>query len=157
MKIMEGVQNTMGTCMKNLEHNQANIGTCIKNMETNQVGLRASLKNLETQMGQLAQSLRENQPKSFPSDIKKNPKHCMVVTLRSGKELDEPMKDEKTEKQVEHKNLEVEEKIEAKGNKVGVELNNKGKEQKSDVVILGRMTLPNNSLVHTTPLPFLFP
>ena len=36
----------------------------------------------------------------------------MAVTLRSGKELDEPKKNEKTEKQVEHKNLEVEEKIE---------------------------------------------
>ena len=52
----------------------------------------------------------------------------MVVTLRSGKELDEPKKDEKTEKQVEHKKLEVEEKIEAEENKVGVKLNNKGKE-----------------------------
>ena len=68
MKSMEGIQSTMGTCMKNLEHNQANIGTCMKNMETNQVGLGASLKNLETHMGQLAQSLRENPPKSFPSD-----------------------------------------------------------------------------------------
>ena len=85
-------------------------------------------------MGQLAQSLRENLPKSFPSDTDKNPKQCMVVTLRSGKELDEPKKDDKTEKQMEHKNLEVEEKIEAKENKVGVELNNKGKEQKSDVM-----------------------
>ena len=53
---------------------------------------------------------------------------CMVVTLRSGKELDEPKKYEKTEKKVEHENLEVEKKIEAKKNKVGVELNNKGKE-----------------------------
>ena len=71
-------------------------------------------------MGQLAQSLRENPPKSFPSDIKENSKQCMVVTLRSGKELDEPKKDEKIEKQVEHKNLEVEEKIEAEENKVGL-------------------------------------
>ena len=94
----------------------------------------ASLKNLENHMGQLAQSLRENLPKSFPSDTEKNPKQCMVVTLRSGKELDEPKKDDKTENQMEHKNLEVEEKIEAKENKVGVELNNKGKEQKSDVM-----------------------
>ena len=51
------------------------------------------------------------------------------------KELDEPKKDEKTEKQVEHKYLEVEEKIEADENKVGVELNNKGREQKSDEVV----------------------
>ena len=53
----------------------------------------------------------------------------MVVTLRSEKDLDEPKKNKKTEKQMEHKNLEIEEKIEAKENKVRVELNNKGKEK----------------------------
>ena len=78
----------------------------------------------------------------------------MVVTLRSEKELDEPKRDEKIEKQVEHKNLEVDEKIEAEENKVGVGLNNKGNEQKSDVVIPGRMTLPNNLPVYTPPLTF---
>ena len=96
MKSMEGNQNTMGTCMKNMEHNQANIGTCMKNMETNQVGLGESLKNLETHMVQLAQSLRENMLNSFPSNTEKNPKQCMVITLRSGKEMDEPKKTEKS-------------------------------------------------------------
>ena len=71
-------------------------------------------------MGQLTQSLRENSPKSFLRDTKKNQKQCMVVTLRSGKELNKPKKNEKNEKQVEHKNMEVEEKIEAKKNKVEV-------------------------------------
>ena len=113
------------------------------------------MKNLETQMGQLAQSLRESLPKSFPSDREKNPKKCMAETLRRGKEPDEPKKDEKTEKQVEHKNLEVEEKIEVEENKVGVELNNKGKEQKYDEVVPRRMTFPDNTLVYTPPpLPF---
>ena len=69
----------------------------MKNMETNQVGLGASLKNMKTHMGQLAQSLRENPPKSFPSDIEKNQKQCMVVTLRSGKVMDEHKKVEKDE------------------------------------------------------------
>ena len=87
-------------------------------------------------MGQLTQSLRENPPKSFPSDTEKNLKQCMVVNLRSGKELDQPKKDEKTVKEVEHKNMEMEEKMKAKENNVGVELNNKGNEQKSDEVIL---------------------
>ena len=64
-------------------------------------------------MGQLAQSLRENPLKSFPSDKEKNPKQCMVVTLRSGKELDEPKKIENEEKKVNQKNLEFEEKMEA--------------------------------------------
>ena len=73
----------------------------MKNIEKNQVELGASLKNLETLMGQLAQSLRENPQKSFSSDTEKNPKQCMAVTLRSGKELDEPKKCEKAKKQVE--------------------------------------------------------
>ena len=60
----------------------------------------SSLKNLETRMGQLAHSLRENPPKSFSSDIEKNPKQCMTMTLRSGKELDKPKKIEDGEKQV---------------------------------------------------------
>ena len=122
-------------------------------MEMNQVGLGASLKSQETHMGQLAQSLRENPPKSFPSDIEKNPKQCMAVTLRSGKELDGPKKDEKTKNQVEHKNMEVEEKI-GEENKVGVEPDNEGKEQKSDEVVPGRMTFPDNPPVYTPPLPF---
>ena len=78
--------------MKNQEHNQATISTCMKNMETNQVNLGASLKNVETQMGQLAQSMRENPSKASLSDTEKNLKQCMIVTLRSGKELEGPKK-----------------------------------------------------------------
>ena len=32
---------------------------------------------------------------AFPSDIKKNPKDCMVVTLRSGKEIESGKEEEK--------------------------------------------------------------
>ena len=78
----------------------------------------------------------------------------MAITLRSGKELDKPKKNEKTEKKMEHKNLEVKDKIEAEENKVGVELNNKGNEQKSDEVVLRRMTFLDNPPVYTPPLPF---
>ena len=98
--------------------------------------------------------MRENPPKSFPSDTEKKPKQCMVVTLRSGKELDEPKKVEKDENQVEQKNLEFEEKIEAEKDKVGVELNNKGKKQKFDEVVSVRMTFPDNPPLYTSPLPF---
>ena len=52
-----------------------------------QTNTNASLKNLETQMGQLAQTLQNQSRDSFPSDIKKNPKDCMAIALRSGKEL----------------------------------------------------------------------
>ena len=53
-----------------LENFQAN--TIVFQENTN-----ASLKNLEMQIGQLAQAM------------KKEPKDCMAVNLRSGRELDE--------------------------------------------------------------------
>ena len=54
----------------------------------------ASLKNLETQIGQLALTLQNQIKDAFPNDTKKNPKDCMAVQLRSGKELEK----EKSEK-----------------------------------------------------------
>ena len=95
IKGLENIQATMGTCMKNMENNQASIETCMKNMETNQANLKESLKNLETQMGQLAQSVREQPP--IPSDTEPNPKQCMAIILRNGKELSEPQNAEKGE------------------------------------------------------------
>ena len=47
----------------------------------------ASLKNLETQVGQLALNM-QNQYSDFPSYTNKNPKDCMEITLRSGRELE---------------------------------------------------------------------
>ena len=38
-------------------------------------------------MGSLAQTLQNQSRDSFPSDVKKNPKECMAIILRSGKEL----------------------------------------------------------------------
>ena len=52
-----------------------------------QANTNASLKNLETQVRQLALAMQNQSRDSFPSDTKKNPKDYMVVTLRSGKEL----------------------------------------------------------------------
>ena len=52
-----------------------------------QANTNASLKNLETRVGQLALSMKNQSRDSFPSDTKNNPKDCMKVTLRSGKEL----------------------------------------------------------------------
>ena len=52
-----------------------------------QANINASLKNLETQVGQLALAMQNQSRDSFPSYTKKNPKDCMVVTSRSGKEL----------------------------------------------------------------------
>ena len=64
-----------------LENFQAN--TTVFQANTN-----ASLNNLEMQIGQLAQAMQ------------KEPKDCMIVTLRSGRELDE--------RRVERKNTEEE-------------------------------------------------
>ena len=46
----------------------------------------ASLKNLETQVGQLALNMPNQSKGTFPSDTQKNPKDCMAIQLRSGKE-----------------------------------------------------------------------
>ena len=72
----------------------------------------ASLKNLETQVGQLALTLQSQKKDAFPSDTKKNPKDCMVVQLRSGKEL-EKMK-EKNDNNKEEISPEKEEALEKK-------------------------------------------
>ena len=47
----------------------------------------ASLKNLETQVGQLALNWKNKSRDSFLSDTKKNPKDCMAITLKNGKEV----------------------------------------------------------------------
>ena len=72
----------------------------------------ASLKNLETQVGQLALTLQNQRKDAFPSDTKKNPKDCMAVQLRSGKEL-EKMK-EKNDSNKEEESPEEEEALEKK-------------------------------------------
>ena len=73
-------------------------------LENFQANTNASLKNLEMQIGQLVQAMQKEPKDSFPSDTRKNPKDCMAVTLRSGRELDE--------KRVERKNTEEEKQAE---------------------------------------------
>ena len=53
-----------------------------------QANTNASLKNLETQVGQLALAIQNQSKDAFPSDTRKNPKDCMGVTLRSGREIE---------------------------------------------------------------------
>ena len=47
----------------------------------------ASLKNLEIQVGQLPLNMPNQSKGTFPSDTQKNPKDCMAIQLRSGKDL----------------------------------------------------------------------
>ena len=60
-----------------------------------QANTNASLKNLETQVGQQALAMQNQSKDAFPSDTKQNPKDCMVVTLRSGREIESRKEEEK--------------------------------------------------------------
>ena len=54
-------------------------------------------KNLETQVGQLALNIPNQSKGTFPSDTQKNPKYCMVIQLRSGKDLSSNKRTERKE------------------------------------------------------------
>ena len=60
-----------------------------------QSNTNASLKNLETQVGQLALTLQNQNKNAFPNDTQKNPKDCMAVQLRSGREMSKSRAEEK--------------------------------------------------------------
>ena len=63
----------------------------------------ASLKNLETQVGQLALNMPNQSKGTFPSDTQKNPKDCMAIQLRSGKDVsNNRRKERKEETETEH-------------------------------------------------------
>ena len=69
------------------EQKFAELETFESNTQIFQANTNASLKNLETQVGQLASTLQNKTKDAFPSDAQKNPRDCMAVQLRSGKEL----------------------------------------------------------------------
>ena len=87
------------------EQNFAELASFQANTNVFQTNINASLNNLETQVGQLALSMQNQSRDSFLSDIKKNPKDCMTITLRSGKEFQK--------RKYEKKMTEKEDKIEA--------------------------------------------
>ena len=60
-----------------------------------QANTSSSLKNLETQVGQLALVMQNQSKDAFSSNTRKNPKDCMVVTLRSGGEIEGKKEEEK--------------------------------------------------------------
>ena len=70
----------------------------------------ASLKNLETQVGQLGLAIQNKSKDAFLSDTKKNPKDCMAITLRSGREMKEREENEKNMAKIE-KHVEIGEEI----------------------------------------------
>ena len=65
----------------------------------------AQLQNLEVQMGQMASLLSERQHGNLPSTSEVNPRregkeHCKVVTLRSGKTLEQLVEAQEEEKKL---------------------------------------------------------
>ena len=91
----------MGENKKLLNFNEqkfAELEALKTNSQIFQTTTNASLKNLETKIGQLTLTLQNQIKDAFPNDTKKNPKDCMAVQLRSGKELEKEKleKDEAT-------------------------------------------------------------
>ena len=72
------------------------------NITVFQANKNASLKNLETQVGQLDLAMQNQLNDAFPSDTKKNPKDCMIMTLRSGRELKEREDEKKKTEEEKH-------------------------------------------------------
>ena len=64
------------------------LATFQANTNVFQANTNASIKNLETQVEQLALAMQNQSKDAFLSDTKKNPKDCMVVTMRSARELE---------------------------------------------------------------------
>ena len=77
------------------EQKLSNLEASKSDTEVFQKNTSASLKNLETQVGQLALSMANQNKGTFPNDTQKNPKDCMEVQLRSGKEVGNNNKKEK--------------------------------------------------------------
>ena len=98
------------------EQKFAELGAAATNFQVFQNTTNATLKNLETQVGQLALTLQSQKKDAFPSDTKKNPKDCMAVQLRSGKELE--MMTEKVDSNIEREGPEGEKELERKKERV---------------------------------------
>ena len=84
------------------EQNFVELAAFQANTTVFQANTNASLKNLETHVGQLALSMQNRSKDSFLSDISKNPKDCMAVTLRRGKELEERINEKKATEEEKH-------------------------------------------------------
>ena len=87
------------------EHKFADLATFQVNITMFQANTNASLRNLESQVGQPALAMQNQSKDAFPSDIKKNPKDCMVVTLRCGREMESRKENKKKLKKLREKKL----------------------------------------------------
>ena len=79
------------------EHKLSDLEAFKSDTQVFQKNTSALLKNLETQVGQLALSMLNQSKGTFSSDTQKNPKDCMAIQLRSGKEVGNNSKKERKE------------------------------------------------------------
>ena len=79
------------------EQKLSNLEAFKSDTQVFQKNTSASLKNLETQVRQLTLIMPNQSKGAFPSDTQKNPKDCMAVQLRSGKEVGNNSKKERKE------------------------------------------------------------
>ncbi|OIT24116.1 hypothetical protein A4A49_64388, partial [Nicotiana attenuata] len=103
----------------------------------------SAIKNLEIQMSQLATLISGQIQGALPSNTEKNPKeHLKVISLRSGKSLDDPYADREGKTQEVEKVNEGENKIESK-------FPQEQKDKRKNVLKNELITNP-----HSVPLPF---
>ena len=77
-----------------------NTNNFMTEMRTSLQNQNASIQNLEVQISQLANQLNGRPQGNLPSTTEVNPiEHCKAITLKSGKELFEPIKKEKIVKE----------------------------------------------------------
>ena len=69
------------------EHKLSDLEAFKSDTQMFQKNSSALLKNLETQVGKLALNIPNQNKVTFPSDTQKNPKDCMAIQLRSGKDF----------------------------------------------------------------------
>ena len=80
------------------EHKLSDLEAFKSDTQMFKKNVSASLKNLETRVGQLALNMPNQNKGTFPSDTQKNPKDCMAIQLRSGKDLSSNKKTEGEER-----------------------------------------------------------
>lgn len=83
--------------MTKLVTNQAELITENKKFmvetRTNINNQAAAIRNLDNQVGQITEKLNNKAQGAWPSNTERNPKECMAITTRSGKQTSEANKD----------------------------------------------------------------
>ena len=87
------------------EQKFAEIAAFQANTTVSQANTNDSLKNLEVQIGQFVLIMQNQSKDSFPSDTRKNSRDSMAIALRSGKELEERIKEKKDTEEEQYANI----------------------------------------------------